>query len=532
MLIKLIKIRLTTLVSGQSGDGAKKKKRNVGLVYLFICLYMGIVFGGLFLSSFSVIFDSYCDGQGLDSLYFAMSASVAIVLGLIGSVMITQSQLFEAKDNELLLSMPIKPSVILMSRILTLYLWAFFFGAVSMVPALIAYVTRKPFGAVQIVIFILELITIPLISLAIAIALAWVLQFFARFVKNKSLFIIIGTFAFLGIYMYAVNKLDSVSTFLAENPEIVEKAYAKRMYPLYICGKGLADPGINTLLMILITVAPFLLVFALLSKNYISLITTKKGFARTEYKAGGLKSSSIRKALVGKELSHFGKSATWVVNGILSCILQILAAVMIAVKWNSLTTHAENIFGPYLGQRALICLCIAGVAFASAMTEITICSISMEGKTLWILKSSPIETIDILKAKLYAHLLVATPFAVVSGIILNIFLPLNIFQRILAIALPVAFCVFNAYFGLAVNLAMPKLDWVNEAYAIKQSPAATIGALGGMGFFVLILIGTVILGNFLPYEYVLTGFTIILVAGSLLYERYLHGKGIRRFEAL
>ncbi|MCR5279181.1 MAG: hypothetical protein K6E19_07030 [Lachnospiraceae bacterium] len=531
MLIKLIKIRLASLANGQSGDGAKKK-RKTGLVYLFICLYIGIVFGGLFFSSFLTIYDAYCNGQGLESLYFAMSVSMGIMLGFVGSVMITQSQLFDAKDNELLLSMPIKPSTILLSRLMTLYLWALFFTGVSMVPALLAFLRGQALSPAGYAVFVLELLTVPLIALTVSIVLAWVLQFFTRFIKNKSVFVIIGTFVFLGLYMYAVNKLDDLSTFISENPAMVEAAYRKRMFPLYACGKAISDPGVSILPMLLVTVVPFAIVFFILSKKFVDLITTKRGFARTEYKAGKLRSSSVRKALVVKELSHFGRTATWVVNGAFACLLQVGVAIAISLKWDSLVAHANNIFGPFLGERALVCICIALVAFSSSMTEITISSISMEGKVLWILKSSPIETIDILKAKLYAHLIVATPFALVSGILLNIFVPMNIVQRVVAVALPVAFCVFNAYFGLAVNLALPKLDWINEAYAIKQSPASTIGALGGMGFLVMIMLAVVWLGNLLPYEIILAALTVILVIGSLAYEKYLHGKGSRRFEQL
>ena len=531
MLLKLIKIRLHTLVNSQSGKGNKKRK--TGLIYLFLCLYVGIVFGFLFYSSFSTLFDGYCAGQGLDALYFAMSTSLSLMLGFIGSVMITQSQLFDAKDNELLLAMPIKPSVILMSRVLTLYLWSCFFGLVSMVPAMLVYAGAKEVTVGMLVTFIIELITVPLLALSLSILIAWIIQFFARFVKNKSIFIILFTFVALGLYMYVVTKLDNFTTYLSENGESVEAAYAKSMYPLYACGKAISEPGINTLIMLAVTVLPFALVLFVLSKNFISLVTAKKGFARTEYKAGDLKTSSVRKALVLKELDRFVKSATWVVNGGFACLMQIAAAIILFIKRDTLVqTLTAMSDDPVWAERFIVVLAIALVTFCGALTDISISSISMEGNMLWVIKSAPVRTIDILKAKLYAHLIVALPFSAVSGIVLNIAFAMNPLQRVLAVALPVVFQIFNAYFGLAVNLAFPKLDWNNEAYAIKQSTAAMVGALGGMGFALMMIIGVLVLGNVLSYEAILTGLLVIFALGALTYEKYLHGKGTRRFEAL
>lgn len=42
-------------------------------------------------------------GMGLTWLYFAMAGTMALALSMLGSVFMTQAQLYDAKDNELLL---------------------------------------------------------------------------------------------------------------------------------------------------------------------------------------------------------------------------------------------------------------------------------------------------------------------------------------------------------------------------------------------------------------------------------------------
>ena len=530
MLFKLVGIRMAS-VFGTQGKTKKGKKRNMGLVYAFLIIYMVVVFGFLFYNMYGNLFDAYCRGLGLDNLYFALTSLTAVMLGVIGSVLVTQSQLFEAKDNELLMAMPLKPSLILVSRILTLYLWAFFFAAVSSAPALYIYATYGDMSGTSLAVAIAELFAVPFLSLAISILIAWLLQFFSRFIKNKSIFIIIGTFALLGIYMFAMQKLQDFTNYLASHGETVEKAFKTGLYPFYVFGEAIVTPGVSTLLMFIFTLVPFGILFAVLSATFINLVTTKRGFVHVEYKAGRLKVSSEKAAIEKKEMLHFIKSATYAVNGGTGLICQVGLAAFLIFKGKTLRDLIMSIMGPR-GAECSAVLLIVIVASVGLLTEISISSISMEGKALWVLRSAPVSTADILKAKINAHLKMALPFAFVSGILLNFAIPMNIYERIGAVVLPVLMQAFNAYFGLIVNLKYPKLDWINEAYAVKQSSAAMIGALGSMGVTMMLAFGVFFSGKFMPFDCymaVLFGLTLI---GLLLCIKYIPKTGVKRFEEL
>lgn len=58
----------------------------------------------------------------MDWLYFALMGLLAILLGSFGSVFNTYSGLYLAKDNDLLLSMPIPVNAIMGARLLSVYL--------------------------------------------------------------------------------------------------------------------------------------------------------------------------------------------------------------------------------------------------------------------------------------------------------------------------------------------------------------------------------------------------------------------------
>ena len=99
----------------------KKKKTGKGMTILFavLYLYVGLVIAGSMCVNFAQLGPDYHEA-GMDWMYFVMAAIMALALSLFGGVFMTQSQLYDAKDNALLLSMHIPPSAILMSRMIPL----------------------------------------------------------------------------------------------------------------------------------------------------------------------------------------------------------------------------------------------------------------------------------------------------------------------------------------------------------------------------------------------------------------------------
>ena len=64
---------------------------------------------------------------------------LAVLLGAFGSVFNTYSGLYLAKDNDLLLSLPIPVRTVIASRLLGVYLMGLMYSAVVSVPAVIVY---------------------------------------------------------------------------------------------------------------------------------------------------------------------------------------------------------------------------------------------------------------------------------------------------------------------------------------------------------------------------------------------------------
>ena len=109
----------------------KNGKRRGPLAILGFILLMVYAFGAVG-AMFYLMADMLCAplvGAGLNWVYFALVGTMATAFAVIGSVFTAKAKLYEAKDNDFLLSLPIKPWEILFSRAVSLYAFAFLFSA-------------------------------------------------------------------------------------------------------------------------------------------------------------------------------------------------------------------------------------------------------------------------------------------------------------------------------------------------------------------------------------------------------------------
>lgn len=101
-------------------DAKKNKTRSKGATAAYIVLFV-LIMAGMLGGMFTYLSLSICEplsAAGMDWLYFALMGLIAILLGSFGSVFNTYSGLYLAKDNDLLLSMPIPVGVIMTARLL------------------------------------------------------------------------------------------------------------------------------------------------------------------------------------------------------------------------------------------------------------------------------------------------------------------------------------------------------------------------------------------------------------------------------
>ena len=120
MIKILIKNRLRSLLGtmvNKSRDGSAVKGGR-GRIVLVIILYLFLAGSFAFMStSVAMVLGTVLIPIGAAWLYFAIFIIAALSVIFILGIFETKAELFECKDNDLLLSMPIKPRDIVASRV-------------------------------------------------------------------------------------------------------------------------------------------------------------------------------------------------------------------------------------------------------------------------------------------------------------------------------------------------------------------------------------------------------------------------------
>ena len=531
MFLTLLKLRIRAMLSSFTSRNKKNKKLSplaiVGFVILF--LYLVIVFGGLFFSILLVIATSFIP-MGIGWVYFAVAGILSFILCFIGSVFATQSQLYDSNDNEFLLSMPVKPSAILASRICSLMIFNYIYTAVVMVPAFIGYFMFFPVSFIGVLGLILLFILIPLLSQTLSCFIGWIIALVSSKMRNKNLITTALSLIFFIAYFFIISELPDYITGLAENGLGIAETIKSAFYPLYCIGTGITDGNIlNLLIFVLCTLVPFAIVYFILSKNYIKIVTSSRGASRKKYISKDLKGNSASSSLTRLAIKRFISNPLYIMNAGTGSIMALILSVFAAVKAPSVS----SLFGDFgLSGLNLPVMLAAAMGFCFSMNQFTSSSVSVEAKTLWLIKSLPVSSLSFLMSKVKAHIITSVIPLIPAVMICGISGKASVLGYVSLIVYPLSFIVMTAFLGLIINLRFPKFDWLSEIQAVKQGMSVVIAMFSSMAIAVIPIIVTVIASAFMPAEIALLLMAFILFIVSLLLYFALRSYGTRKFEEL
>lgn len=327
----------------------------------------------------------------------------------------------------------------------------------------------------------------------------------------------------MALYMQLYKALN----YLVEHGAAVGESVKNAAYPLYLMGKAATGDLLSFVWFALTVALLFAVIYALLSVSFIRIATARRGAAKVEYRRHAMRKNSVFKALFLKEVRRFTGSAMYMLNSGLGSIILPIGCVAAIIKRNDMLAYADMIpgFRENLPLIALVAICSI-----AAMNMVTAPSVSLEGRNLWLLKSLPVRGADILNAKLLLHMLVTAPIAAVSGMVFAVLLKPGAVLSLILVVTPVIMTLVCGELGLIFNLLMPKLDWTNETYAVKQSMSVLVTMLTGWG--ILMVFGLLYPVLSIPGDWYCTGCTLLLILAAGMLYRVLVGWGSRKLMAL
>ena len=461
----------------------KKKKFWLGVAYAFVIIVMMSYVGGL---TFGYVYIGLAD---ILPAYLIMIASLVI---LMFSVFKAGDIIFQKNSYDILSSLPVRNSSIVISRFIRMYVENLLLTLVVMLPAIVVFgVLVKPAWSF----YVLGLIVttfIPLFPITISVFVGALIMAVSSRSKHKNLVSILLSVVLIVAIMLGSMQLSTVE----ENIDV--EAIQNMLHMVLDIINSIYPPAVwlgqamltGDFLLCIVCVGAGSFVFAivmwLVSANYKWISTgLYSTSAKHDYKMENLEKTHMLGALYKREFKRYFASSVYVTNTIVSPIMGMLFAVaMFFVGPEQLDSVAAEFYaesGMMLQIRNMLPMALAMIF---CMMPITAVSISMEGKQWWIVKTLPIRAKDLLDSKLLMNLSVIGPFYFLSVILISIGQRVSPMEFVWILFVPLVAMLFSCVFGQTVNLKMAVFDWENEVSIVKQSASAFVGGI--VPFFVMI----------------------------------------------
>lgn len=460
------------------------------------------------------------------------------ILTLIEGIYKSGNLLFNCKDDNLLLSLPIKKSTVLFIRIFKFYVFEVLYNSIFLLPAILVYVRYVNVTGTFYLVSLLALLLLPIIPVVISCIIGGIISFSSSKFKFKNIAQIVFTMIFLLLVFYMAFNLENLIANIAQNAASINDGITKLYYPAGAYIKLITDFNILDLsLYIAVHIGAFALTVLLLSKTYFKINSRVKTVKTSSNNIGyRINAKSPMKALIKKELNRFATSPVFVTNAAFGLVLFIAGCILACIKFDNLgelLANQDMEFSIEQLKEYISAILFGFICFASLMSSITSSMISLEGKTFNILKSLPVKPSTVIISKILTAVLVMLPFILIGDLIVFIRFGFNILEIIMILLASIVLPLVSETIGILINLKYPKMDAENDTEVVKQSISSMIAVFTGM-----ILTGLTILGLAVGITsgasvdiVIATGlFAYTLICAILL--AYLNKKGAKEFNKI
>ncbi|MBR4350937.1 MAG: hypothetical protein IKP98_01800 [Bacilli bacterium] len=536
-LISLLKACMSSDMNIFRINSKKKKGKSSIVLPIILAVYLMGYFGFMAFGLFSEL-----DKTNNAYVLLSVFAAAITLLTLIEGMYKTSSLLFNCKDDDLLLSLPIKKSTVIFVRIFKFYVFELLYNSLFLLPIIIAYI---PFNKGSIILYliisIVMLLLLPVVPIAISCIIGVITSSISSRFKHKNLVQIVFSFIILvGVFYLSMNGTKFLE-YLITNASKLNDLIVKYYYPAGIFGKLVSNfNALDLLTFIGINVLVLLVTIFLISKVYFKINSRVKSstIKRSKNKNTVIKERSVRSSLIRKELNTFFNTPVFIINSGFGLVLFILIVVLMIFKidmFSKMFIHTNT--GEALDSNILMnnisLVILMMMTFTALMTSITNSVISLEGRNINILKSLPVKIKTILMSKIYACMVITTPVFIIGLVALFIRFRFSIIELILLLVLAIVMPLISHFIGILINLKYPKLDAESSAEVVKQSTSSLVSVMIGMGimFFDIALIVVCMIFDINTKIVLLAMSLKFIIIDSILYL-VLNKWGTKKFNSL
>lgn len=520
----LTKTELINLLTNSTFRMSSKRKKAIGYLALILpAALITYIFGVYSVAMFSEV------PAELAPMLFILMVFACFALLIFLSFYGAYGHLFGFKDYDLLMSLPIKKSSIMASKLIAFVLTDYFYEFFMLVPLVVVYNMYYPQNIMFFVYAFIVFIFFPFIPITIASLASFLLNLFSRNSKYSGLFrnifmviLMVGLIvAIMGMQMVVVSDV----TYLTD----IVSNFKNYLFVVYYPAVGILEQNIGYIaITLLLNIGAFVIFILLANKLYVKLNgNLSVGYKVKNFKLTETRQSSITMALFKREVKRYFSSVTYFINTFFGPFMLLAGVIYLAFNKSQLSMLPVELSGDSLIPFAAIALLTT-----TLLTTTTSCSISLEGDRLWILKSLPIPVEKMFWSKVLLNLMVEVPMTILAILAFGIFFNISMLGILFLIVLEIVYAVLNSFLGLVINLYFPKLEWDRDVVVIKNSMSVLISIFLGMGLTAIIgLIGLNLPSSISLFMYAILLLVLgIVISGGLWI--FLKTKGTKLFQKL
>ena len=534
---KLTSLLKASMTEGMSLFTLGKRNKNGKKASPALPVFLAILIGFSAFGYASIMLDSLSE-SGAGFVMLTLFVLITAILTLVEGIYKAGSLLFNCRDDDMMLSLPIKKSTVLFVRVFKLYVFEVAYNALFMLPAMLAYALQMQVDWTFFLASAAALILLPVIPVVLACIIGGIVSGVSAHFKMKNIVqIILTTVVLLGV-LAVVGNLEGLMAELAKHATSINDLLTKLYYPAGAYVSMVTDfSWLNFIIFLGINIVLFGLMILVLGKVYYRINSrvkiVKTGAHKLEYE---VKKRSVVGAIIHKELKKFIDTPVFVINAGFGLVLFLAATIIISINFESLggllrNYGVESVDG--LGDIAknfAPALLFGLLVMASLMSSITSSVVSLEGRSFNILKTLPVKPITIIMSKVLTAVLIMMPFILVGDIIMFVRFDFSILQILMILLASFILPMVAEMIGIAMNLKYPKMNAASDAEVVKQSTSPMVATFLGMGFTILsayLIITTI--SNGVPMDLVLAVGTFIYAVIFVLLAIYLKKVGTKKF---
>jgi ABC-2 type transport system permease protein len=495
-------------------------------------------------------------------VWYVVLPIASISVGVL-SLFTVISIMFLSNDNKILLFLPLSAKQIIGARFFVVLAYTYLILAIFMVPIVIGYGTTLGLPISFYLIGLVNMLLIPVIPLSLIVLVLSYLLRYTNLAKYRDAFTYLAmaivltlalafnyyfTQAIGAIELNPVEIVDNVRSLLSVYGNVINQFFPYLTFALNsLVSTNIVDQLLNLIAVSSINIVVVTAVIVFVGPVYLKTIIGSDERRKSNKSKNVLflnKQKNTFISLITLEWKTLVRSPIYFLNLILIVIilpLILVGSIFFGTSASASQVELLEIIELMNGldfnfNNPLYVSILFGISlFLGSTTFIAPTAISRLGGSAAFFKALPIGNLNFINFKVFwANVLTIVPILIyiVIGSIYNF---LGVFEAmLLAGAIIPLFTLIN-YFGFMIDLFYPKLDWLNEAQAVKQNLNTIFYMLGIWALIAILVYGGFLITDLgLPingyiYTWIILGLSI---AGNLAIVVYFVRSGYKIFKGV